>query len=320
LPPIYGSCSRTGWRFSTRGPTGDPDSLGPPSETKGSGGRAASNSTRKGRNTSHIPLVGNPSTDVALRSKYIAAFGTACYMSELETFDCFYQKWQAACADAVKIGEVSGNAPYDKGYMCRRVAVRPEPGPHARAHGPGGRPEARWAHGVDARRGRNARSHPARAGGAVWRSAYAPEGRHHLARLARNPRAAKANMSQPLFSAALIPEDREWPSASLRAVRGNLFIIPPVQMRCRLPPLLVSMRTKKMSNAKALDSEPGEEPRVARRTRMANKRCNYPSSCFCPSSSPVSPPSSPVSRPRARLSCACACALRISALHRDTSS
>lgn len=70
----------------------------------------------------HIPLVGNPSTDVALRSKYIAAFGAACYMSEFDTFDCFYQKWQAACADAVKIGEVSGNAPYDEGYMCQPVA------------------------------------------------------------------------------------------------------------------------------------------------------------------------------------------------------
>jgi hypothetical protein len=70
----------------------------------------------------HIPLDGNPSTDVALRSKYIAAFGSACYMSEFDTFDCFYQKWQAACADAVKIGEVSGNAPFDKGYTCQPVA------------------------------------------------------------------------------------------------------------------------------------------------------------------------------------------------------
>jgi len=68
-----------------------------------------------------LPLVGNPSTDVALRNKYIAAFGTACYMSEADTFDCFYEKWQAACADAVKIGEVSGNAPYDKGYTCQPV-------------------------------------------------------------------------------------------------------------------------------------------------------------------------------------------------------
>jgi len=69
----------------------------------------------------HIPLDGNPSTDVALRSKYIAAFGTACYMSEGGTFDCFYEKWQAACADAVKIAEVAGAAPFDKVYTCQPV-------------------------------------------------------------------------------------------------------------------------------------------------------------------------------------------------------
>jgi hypothetical protein len=69
----------------------------------------------------HIPLDGNPSTNVALRNKYIDAFGDACYMSESDTFDCFYQKWQDACADAVKIGEVSGNAPFDKGYTCQPV-------------------------------------------------------------------------------------------------------------------------------------------------------------------------------------------------------
>jgi hypothetical protein len=71
----------------------------------------------------HIPLDGNPSFDVALRNKYIAAFGSACYVSEVGTFDCFYQKWQAACADAVKIGEVSGNAPFDKTYMCQPDGV-----------------------------------------------------------------------------------------------------------------------------------------------------------------------------------------------------
>jgi hypothetical protein len=42
-------------------------------------------------------------------------------MSEVDTFDCFYKDWKAACADAVKIGEVSGNAPYDKGYTCQPV-------------------------------------------------------------------------------------------------------------------------------------------------------------------------------------------------------
>jgi hypothetical protein len=69
----------------------------------------------------HIPLDGNPSTDVALRNQYIAAFGTACYISEAATFDCFYKKWQDACADAVKIGEVSGNAPFDTSYTCQPV-------------------------------------------------------------------------------------------------------------------------------------------------------------------------------------------------------
>src|SRR5262249_19855814 len=64
---------------------------------------------------------GNPNMDLALRAKYIAAFGSACYMSEVDTFDCFYKEWKAACADAVKIGEVSGNAPYDKGYTCQPV-------------------------------------------------------------------------------------------------------------------------------------------------------------------------------------------------------
>ncbi|MDC3962003.1 hypothetical protein [Polyangium jinanense] len=68
-----------------------------------------------------IPLVGNPSTDAPLRAKYIAAFGSACYTSEVDTFDCFYEKWEKACADAAKVGEVSGNAPYDKGYTCLPV-------------------------------------------------------------------------------------------------------------------------------------------------------------------------------------------------------
>jgi hypothetical protein len=68
-----------------------------------------------------IPLFGNPSIDVALRNKYIAAFGTACYMSEANTFDCFYKGWQAACADAVQIAEVAGAVPYEKGYTCQPV-------------------------------------------------------------------------------------------------------------------------------------------------------------------------------------------------------
>src|SRR5262245_52985307 len=33
-----------------------------------------------------IPLLGNPKDDLTLRNKYIAAFGSACYMSEVDTF------------------------------------------------------------------------------------------------------------------------------------------------------------------------------------------------------------------------------------------
>ena len=68
-----------------------------------------------------IPLVGDPNMDVALRAKYSAAFGTACYMSEADTFDCYYKPIKKACADAVRIGQVSGNAAYDPGYMCQAV-------------------------------------------------------------------------------------------------------------------------------------------------------------------------------------------------------
>ena len=70
-----------------------------------------------------IPLLGNPKDDVALRSKYIAAFGSACYMSEgpTPTFNCFYKTWKAACADAVKIAELFGAAPYSDKYTCEKV-------------------------------------------------------------------------------------------------------------------------------------------------------------------------------------------------------
>ena len=43
-----------------------------------------------------------------------------------------------------------------------------------------------------------------------------------------------------------------------------------------------------------LDSGPGEEARVVRRTRRATKGCKHPSSYFCRPSSPVFRPSSPV--------------------------
>jgi len=70
-----------------------------------------------------IPLLGNPSMNPGLRAKYIAAFGNACYMSESETptFNCFYEKWEDACADAVKIAKVFGADPYKEGYECQPV-------------------------------------------------------------------------------------------------------------------------------------------------------------------------------------------------------
>lgn len=73
-----------------------------------------------------IPLFGNPSIDVALRNKYKAAFGDACYMSVVNTFDCFYKKEQMtpkgkACTDAQMIAEVAGAAPFDTGYDCQQV-------------------------------------------------------------------------------------------------------------------------------------------------------------------------------------------------------
>ncbi|MDI3282325.1 hypothetical protein [Polyangium sp. 15x6] len=69
-----------------------------------------------------IPLLGNPKDDVALRGKYIAAFGSACYMSEAGTFDCFYEDPQKACEDGVLVPESFGAAPYDKDYpACERI-------------------------------------------------------------------------------------------------------------------------------------------------------------------------------------------------------
>lgn len=68
-----------------------------------------------------IELAPDPNTNLALRAKYVAAFGSACYLSEANTFDCFYRTWKKACEDAVKIGTVSGNAPYDPGYTCQPV-------------------------------------------------------------------------------------------------------------------------------------------------------------------------------------------------------
>jgi len=71
-----------------------------------------------------IQLMGNPSTDLALRAKYIAAFSTACYVSDAPTptFNCFYKTPQEACDDGVLVPEVFGAAPYDKNYpACERI-------------------------------------------------------------------------------------------------------------------------------------------------------------------------------------------------------
>ncbi len=68
-----------------------------------------------------IPLMGNPSMDAVLRAKYVAVFGSACYMSEANTFDCFYKSWEAACADAVKVPDVYGAAAYTTGFQCQPV-------------------------------------------------------------------------------------------------------------------------------------------------------------------------------------------------------
>ena len=69
-----------------------------------------------------IQLVGDQ-MNAALRAKYVAAFGDACYVSEAGTFDCWYKTWEKACEDAALIGEVSGNAAYDKGYKCQPDGV-----------------------------------------------------------------------------------------------------------------------------------------------------------------------------------------------------
>ncbi|MRG93099.1 hypothetical protein [Polyangium spumosum] len=69
-----------------------------------------------------IPLLGNPSMDLALRAEYIAAFGDACYMSDGGAFNCFYKTPQEACDAGVLVAEVFGAEPYDKNYpACERI-------------------------------------------------------------------------------------------------------------------------------------------------------------------------------------------------------
>ncbi|MBK9265003.1 MAG: hypothetical protein IPM54_35130 [Polyangiaceae bacterium] len=68
-----------------------------------------------------LELLGDPTNNPTVRAKYIAAFGDACYQADNanRTFDCWYKTWKEACEDAALIGEVSGNAPFDKGYECK---------------------------------------------------------------------------------------------------------------------------------------------------------------------------------------------------------
>jgi len=70
-----------------------------------------------------LELLGDPTNNPAVRAKYIAAFDDACYLADNanRTFDCWYKTWAKACEDAPFIGEVSGNAAYDKGYKCQPV-------------------------------------------------------------------------------------------------------------------------------------------------------------------------------------------------------
>lgn len=72
----------------------------------------------------YIPLLGNPVPNLELRNKYIAAFGSPCYLSETNTFNCFYQEKEVktkACNDAKLIAELFGAAPYDKTYECQEI-------------------------------------------------------------------------------------------------------------------------------------------------------------------------------------------------------
>jgi hypothetical protein len=70
-----------------------------------------------------IQLMGNPKDDPALRAKYKAAFGSACYVSEAPTptFNCFYKDPLKACEDGVLVPDVFGAAEYDKNYKCQEV-------------------------------------------------------------------------------------------------------------------------------------------------------------------------------------------------------
>lgn len=69
-----------------------------------------------------IQLDGNPSTNPALRAAYSAKFGSACYVSEANTFDCFYKDPYEACDAGLLVPTVFGAAAHNDSYKCLPVA------------------------------------------------------------------------------------------------------------------------------------------------------------------------------------------------------
>ncbi len=78
----------------------------------------------------YLPLLGNPHQNEALAAKYKAAFGDACYKSDVPTptFSCFYKKADVvgtatkegkACVDAKMIATIFGASPYADQYKCQ---------------------------------------------------------------------------------------------------------------------------------------------------------------------------------------------------------
>ena len=68
-----------------------------------------------------IELLGNL-MDPVIRGKYIAKLGRACYVSEANTFDCFYKTPEKACEMGILVPDVVGAAAYDPGYpKCHKA-------------------------------------------------------------------------------------------------------------------------------------------------------------------------------------------------------
>lgn len=67
-----------------------------------------------------IELQGNV-MDPLIRAQYIAKFGRACYVSEANTFDCFYKDPLDACRDGLLVPEVIGAMALEPKYPCKKV-------------------------------------------------------------------------------------------------------------------------------------------------------------------------------------------------------